>query len=259
MFLRMCLAQQGRNFLSLNPRLARFFQRLKITIVEGYGLTETAPVVTACRLGNVKIGTVGIQLPGVEIKLGPDKEILVHGPNVMKGYYNNLTLTNEVIDADGWFHTGDLGFIDREGFLVIIGRKKEMISLSTGKIVWPEQLELQLNNDRLISQSCVFGNNRSYLVALLVPDWQEVNRSLPELQSNGREPDQMVRSPQLQQLIQRRLEKINDQLADWEKIRTFTLLPREFSQAGDELTPTLKLRRTVIASRYAKEIERMYS
>ena len=244
---------------SLNPRLARFFQRLKITIVEGYGLTEPAPVVTACRLGNVKIGTVGIQLPGVEIKLGPDKEILVHGPNVMKGYYNNLTLTNEVIDADGWFHTGDLGFIDREGFLVIIGRKKEMISLSTGKIVWPEQLELQLNNDRLISQSCVFGNNRSYLVALLVPDWQEVNRSLPELQSNGREPDQMVRSPQLQQLIQRRLEKINDQLADWEKIRTFTLLPREFSQAGDELTPTLKLRRTVIASRYAKEIERMYS
>ena len=114
---------------SLNPRLVRFFQRLKITIVEGYGLTETAPVVTACRIDNIKIGTVGTQLPGVEIKLGPDKEVLVHGPNVMKGYYNNPALTAEVIDTDGWFHTGDLGFIDQEGFLVIIGRKKEMISL----------------------------------------------------------------------------------------------------------------------------------
>ena len=216
-------------------------------------------MVTACRIDNIKIGTVGTQLPGVEIKLGPDKEVLVHGPNVMKGYYNNPTLTAEVIDADGWFHTGDLGFIDREGFLVIIGRKKEMISLSTGKIVWPEQIELQLNNDRLVSQSCVFGNNRSYLVALIVPDWQEVNRSLPELQSDGREPDQLVRSPKLQQLIQQRLDKVNEQLADWEKIKTFTLLPREFSQARDELTPTLKLRRPVIASQFARDIERMYS
>ncbi|OGY45779.1 MAG: hypothetical protein A3A24_01950 [Candidatus Buchananbacteria bacterium RIFCSPLOWO2_01_FULL_46_12] len=243
---------------TLNPKLARFFSRVGIKILEGYGLTETAPVVSVNRLNNVRFGTVGSQLPGVEIKIAPDKEILISGPNVMKGYYNNPALTAEVIDAEGWFHSGDLGFMDSEGFLTIVGRKKEMISMSNGKIVWPEQLELELNNDRFISQSIVYGDNRSYLTVLIVPNWQEVSRELEALGIKSREPDQLAQEPKLIELFGQRLEKINEQFADWEKIREFRILAREFSQEKDELTPTLKLRRKTIEQNYQKHFAQMY-
>ena len=243
---------------SLNHKLAKFFYRIGIKIVEGYGLTETAPVITVNRPDNFKFGTVGLQLPGVEIKIAPDKEILIHGPNVMKGYYNNKKMTDEAIDADGWFHTGDLGFMSSDGFLVIIGRKKEMISMSNGKIVWPEQIELVLNDDRFIIQSMIHGHNRNYLSALIVPDWQEVLRTLDELGVATREPDELLREPKLIKLFEHRLEKINHDLADWEKIRKFILLRREFSQEKDELTPTLKVRRHIIEKHYLKQIEKMY-
>ncbi|MCL5795754.1 MAG: AMP-binding protein, partial [Patescibacteria group bacterium] len=243
---------------SLNHKLAKFFYRIGIKIVEGYGLTETAPVITVNRPDNFKFGTVGLQLPGVEIKIAQDKEILVHGPNVMKGYYNNRKMTEESIDLEGWFHTGDLGFMSSDGFLVIIGRKKEMISMSNGKIVWPEQIELVLNDDRFIVQSMIYGHNRNYLSALIVPDWQEVLRTLDELGIATREPDELLREPKLIKLFEHRLEKINHDLADWEKIRKFILLRREFSQEKDELTPTLKVRRHIIEKHYLKQIEKMY-
>lgn len=243
---------------TLNHKLARFFARLGIKIIEGYGLTETAPVVTVNRPDNIKFGTVGQQLPGVEIKIAQDKEILVHGPNVMKGYYKNEKLTKEVIDSEGWFHTGDLGFITSEGFLVIIGRKKEMISLSNGKIAWPESLEVILNGDKFIVESMVYGNNKSYLVALIVPDWTEVARHLEKLGLASKEPDQLIKEPKLIELFAQRLEKINEQFAEWEKIRKFVLLPKEFSAQKDEVTPTLKLRRQVIEGNYQKEIAKMY-
>ncbi|MBU0576759.1 long-chain fatty acid--CoA ligase [Patescibacteria group bacterium] len=243
---------------TLNHKLARFFARIGIIIVEGYGLTETSPIVTANRQDNVKFGTVGQQLPGVEIKIAPDKEILVKGPNVMAGYYKNEAMTKEVIDTDGWFHTGDLGFLSSEGFLVIIGRKKEMISMSSGKIAWPESLELVLNNDRFISQSMVYGNDKSYLVALIIPDWQEVARNLDKLGVSSKEPDQLIQEPKLAEVFQKRLDKINEQFADWEKIRKFIFLTREFSAQKDEVTPTLKLRRKIIESNYKKGIEKMY-
>ena len=243
---------------SLNPKLARFFDRLGLKIIEGYGLTETSPVITVNRPNRYKFGTVGQQLPGVEIQIAADKEILTRGPMVMKGYYNNQTLTQETIDTTGWLHTGDLGFIDNEGFLTIIGRKKEMISLSNGKIVWPEQLEIILDNDRFINQSMIYGNNRSYLIALLIPDWPEVNRDLETLGISGKEPEELINEPKLQQLFRERLDKINEQLADWEKIRKFTLLAKEFSQEKDELTPTLKLRRKTIEEHYKKQLENLY-
>ncbi|OGY46870.1 MAG: hypothetical protein A2840_00430 [Candidatus Buchananbacteria bacterium RIFCSPHIGHO2_01_FULL_47_11b] len=243
---------------SLNHKLARFFDRIGLLIVEGYGLTETAPVATVNRPDNFKFGTVGQQLPGVEVILAPDKEILVRGPNIMKGYYHNDALTKEVIDSEGWFHTGDLGFLTQDGFLVVIGRKKEMISLSNGKIVWPEQVELLLTNDRFITSAMVVGHNRAYLSALLIPDWQEVNRSLTELGITSSEPDMLVKNPKLRELFVTRLEKINAQMADWEKIQRFVLLPQEFAQTRDELTPTLKLRRATIEEHYKKQIESMY-
>lgn len=243
---------------TLNHKLARFFDRLGLIIVEGYGLTETSPVATVNRPDNIKFGTVGQKLPGVEIAIAKDKEILVRGPNVMLGYYQKPELTRQVIDASGFFHTGDLGFLSSQGFLVIIGRKKEMISLSNGKIAWPESLEVILNNDRLINQSMVYGNHRSYLVALIVPDWPEVARSLAELDLGSKEPDILVKEPKLIALFAQRLEKINEQLADWEKIRRFKLLPAEFSSQKDEVNPALKLCRPVIENHYQKEIERLY-
>jgi len=243
---------------TLNHKLARFFARLGIKIIEGYGLTETSPVVTVSRLDNIKFGTVGQKLPGVEVVIAKDKEILVRGPLVMKGYYKNEALTKEAIDPEGYFHTGDLGFMTSEGFLVIIGRKKEMISLSNGKIAWPESLEVTLNGDKFIVESMVYGNNKGHLVALIIPDWQEVARNLANLGISSKEPDQLVKEPKLIELFQKRIEKINEQFADWEKIRNFTLLPREFSAQRDEVTPTLKLRRSVIESNYQKEIEKMY-
>ncbi|MFA6255339.1 MAG: long-chain fatty acid--CoA ligase [Patescibacteria group bacterium] len=243
---------------TLNHKLARFFSRIGIKIVEGYGLTETSPAVTVNRLENIKFGTVGQQLPGVEIKIAPDKEILVRGPLLMKGYYKNEALTKEVIDQDGWLHTGDLGFINSEGFLIIIGRKKEMISLSNGKIAWPESLEIILNSDKFIVESMVYGNNKGYLVALIIPDFTEVARNLEKLGITSKEPDQLVKEPKLIELFTQRLEKINEEFADWEKIRKFVLLPKEFSAQKDEVTPTLKLRRPVIESHFQKEIEQMY-
>ncbi len=182
---------------TLNEKLARFFGRVGIKILEGYGLTETSPVVSVNRLDSIHFGTVGQQLPGVEIKIAADKEILVYGPGVMKGYYNNDKLTKEVIDSDGWFKTGDLGFMSADGFLTIIGRKKEMISMSNGKIVWPEQIEINLNNDRLISQSMVFGENQKYLAALIVPEWSEVIRELENIGIVSHEPDIMVKDQKL--------------------------------------------------------------
>jgi len=209
-------------------------------------------------LENIKFGTVGQQIPGVEIKIAKDKEILIKGPNVMAGYYHNKELTKEVIDADGWFHTGDLGFVTSEGFLIIIGRKKEMICLSSGKIAWPEQLELVLTGDRFITQAMVTGDGRSYLTALIIPDWEEVIRNLETLGIANQTPAQLVKDEKLFQVFKDRLAKINDQLADWEKIRKFILLTDEFAQEKDELTPTLKLRRHVIEERYQSEIDGLY-
>jgi len=243
---------------TLNHKLGKFFARLGIMIIEGYGLTETAPVVTVNRQDNIKFGTVGQRLPGVDVKIAKDKEILVKGQNVMAGYYKNEKMTNEAIDEDGWFHTGDLGFLSSEEFLVIIGRKKEMISMSSGKIAWPEQLELILNNDHFISQSMVYGNDKSYLVALIVPDWQEVSRNLDQLGIISQEPDQLIKEPKLAEVFQQRLDKINKEFAEWEKIRKFVLISREFLAQKDEVTPTLKLRRKIVEEHYHKEIEKMY-
>lgn len=255
---------------ALNHKLAKFFSKIGITILEGYGLTETAPVITCNRPTNIKFGTVGQKLDGVELKIADDKEILTRGACVMKGYWHNDALTEEAIDSDGWFHTGDLGFINSEGFLVIIGRKKEMIALSTGKIAWPEQIEMILNDDRYISQSMVVGNGKSHLTALIVPDFTEVTsyatelglpkkpaRSATHSVADG-EPGELIKEEKLRAVFKQRLDKININLADWEEVRNFVLLSKEFSQEREELTPTLKLRRKIIEQNNAKVIANLY-
>lgn len=243
---------------SLNPKLARFYEKIGIIILEGYGLTEASPVVSVNTLEKKKFGSVGLPLIGIDVKIAQDKEILVKGPNVMQGYFHNEQATKEIIDEYGWLHTGDLGFIDNEGFLFVIGRRKEMIVLSTGKNVWPEVVENALNSDRFILQSIVFGNNQKYLTALIVPDLQELQEFTRENHIVYNDLDELLEKEEIQKLYQERIARATKHLSDHEKVVRFHLLKNEFQQKKDELTPTLKLRREIIAEKYKTIIQKMY-
>jgi long-chain acyl-CoA synthetase len=244
---------------SLNENIARFFYKIGILILEGYGLTETSPVISVNREEDFKFGTVGKIIPGVKVKISDAKEILVKGPNVFCGYFKNKEKTKEAFGREGWFCTGDLGFLDKQGFLTIIGREKEMLVTSGGKNVWPEKIENLLNNDKFVSQSMVVGNNQKFVSALIVPDWQEVEVFMKKNNLPLQEHEKMTKTPLLLDIFQKRIdERINPNLNDYEKIRKFKLLPQEFSQEQEELTPTLKLRRHIVESHYKKLIELIY-
>lgn len=247
---------------SLNPKLGKFYEKMGITILEGYGLTEASPIVSVNTLDRKKIGSVGIPLMGVDVKIAEDKEILVKGPNVMKGYFGKKYLINGIngttIDQHGWLHTGDLGFIDIDGFLFVIGRRKEMIILSTGKNVWPEVVENALNSDRYIIQSMVIGNNRQCLTALIVPNFEDLEEFTKKYKIFYENLDDLLSKPEIIQHFRERINRATIDLADHEKIANFVLLKNEFLQKKDELTPTLKLRREVIIERNKEVIEKMY-
>jgi long-chain acyl-CoA synthetase len=232
---------------TLNPNLVRFFSKIGITILEGYGLTETSPVVATNTAQVISFGTVGKPLAHTQVALSPEKEILVKGPGVFVGYYRNEAETATVFNEDGWFLTGDLGFFDAKGFLTIIGRKKDMFVLSGGKNIWPEPIENLLNNDKFISQSMVVGNNEKFVAALIVPDWQEVEH-------------QKLSHAILQEFLQKRIdEKINPHLSEVEQVKKIIVLEKPFLQENGELTPTLKPRRHIIVRNYEKEIEELYA
>jgi long-chain acyl-CoA synthetase len=245
---------------SLNDKIARFFLKIGILVLEGYGLTETSPVVAVNREKDFKFGTVGKPISGVKIKISSEKEILVKGPNVTPGYFKNPEATKAVFDSEAWFCTGDMGFLSQEGFLTIIGRKKEMIVTSGGKNVWPEPIENLLNKDRFIANSMVVGHKRKFISALIVPDWEEVDIFLKEKNLVAQEPEKLIRHPEVLRVFQERIDqKINPSLSDFEKIKKFKLIAHDFSQEREELTPTLKLRRHIAEQHYQREIEEMYS
>jgi len=244
---------------SLNKQVAKFFNKLGILILEGYGLTETSPVVAVNHINNHKFGTVGQIVSGTDVIISKEKEILVKGPNVFLGYYNNNKETQKCFNENNWFCTGDLGFLDEHGFLTVIGRKKEMLVTSGGKNVWPEQIENFLNNDKFISQSMVVGNKRRFISALIVPDWQELEIFFKGKNLPFQNHFNLVKTPEVIALFNERLEtKINPELNDYEKIKKISLLPNEFSQIQEELTPTLKLRRHIIEKHHQNAIESMY-
>lgn len=244
---------------SLNENIGKFFSKIGIKILEGYGLTETSPVISANHENDFKFGTVGKIVPGVKVKITDNKEILVKGSNVMQGYFDNKKETKRVFDKDSWFCTGDLGFLDKQGFLTIIGRGKEMIVTSGGKNVWPEPVENLLNNDRFVSQSMVLGDGRKFISALIVPDWQEVEIYFKQNNLPLKEHQKLTKDEELIKIFQQRIdEKINPNLSEIEKIKKFRLLPQEFLQEQEELTPTLKLRRHIIEKHCSKSIESMY-
>lgn len=230
---------------SLDVKVIKFFDNLGIRVIEGYGLTETAPIICVNQVNDFRFGTVGQALDCNEVKIDENKEILVKGNNVMMGYYKNDDLTKQVIDKEGWLHTGDLGFIDREGFLTIIGRAKDMIVLSTGKNVFPESIENVLNESRYISQSMIYGDNQKHISALIVPNYDQLKRWCTK---HGINFD--LKEERILNFYKDKIDSRLKNFAKIEQIGSFRLLEEEFSQENGFLTPTLKLKRYKIISKY---------
>jgi long-chain acyl-CoA synthetase len=243
----------------LPPAIAETFREAGLLVLQGYGLTESSPVISFNRKGHFKLETVGELLPGVEVKIAPDGEVLTRGPHVMKGYWNDPQATAETI-RDGWLHTGDLGQLDPDGFLSITGRKKELLVLSNGKKVVPTFLEGMLLADECIDQAVIYGEGRNFLTALIVPHWDNLRRALrgaeAELDHQGEES--LTRHPAVQGLLRRRMDAALADVSSWEQVKKFVVLPRPFSVEGDELTVSLKLRRKVIFDKYRDRLEPLY-
>lgn len=241
----------------LPAEIFRFLAAAELPIVEGYGLTEAAPVVSANLLGQSRIGTVGRPLSGVEVRTAPDGELLVHGSNVMRGYYNCESETREALASGGWLHTGDIARIDADGYITITDRKKEIIVLSGGKNVSPANLETRLISDPAIAQACVIGDRRKHLAALIVPDFEYLatQSAFGELANS---PEQAIADPKLRAFYNGRLREMNKGLSDVETIVDFRLVAHPFTQENGELTPTLKLRRGIVAEHYRDLIQSMY-
>lgn len=243
----------------LSSDVFRFFAAAEVPLVEGYGLTEASPVVSVNLLGDrTRIGTVGRPLPSVKVKTAPDGELLVHGPNVMKGYFRLEQETREAIDSQGWLHTGDIAEIDSDGYIKITDRKKEIIVLSGGKNVSPAKLENKLVSDSFIAQACVVGDGRKNLAALLVLNLENLHGFLKENGLEGKPMEELANAPQLRALFQERLRELNKHSSDVEAIVRFSIVPEPFTQENSELTPTLKPRRKIIQAHYRDRIEAMY-
>lgn len=243
----------------LPKEIFEFLAAAEVPIAEGYGLTEAAPVVSVNLLGGrTRIGTVGRALPHVEVKTADDGELLVKGPNVMKGYFHLDDDTREAIDADGWLHTGDIAKIDAEGYIAITDRKKEIIVLSGGKNISPAYLETRLATDPYVAQACVIGDRRKHLSALIVPNMENLADELKQHGLDGKPAAEVVASPQVRKLFQQRIREFNKPLSDVEAISAFRLVAEPFSQERGELTPTLKLRRKIVQEHYRDTIESMY-
>ena len=238
---------------ALAPEVAIFFEAIGLQLYQGYGLTETAPVVAAERPGAVRLGSVGKPIPGVELRIAEDGEILVKGPGLMRGYWDNPEATAQVIDDEGWFHTGDVGRIDDQGFLAITDRKKDLLVTSGGKNVAPQPIEQRLAADRFIAQAVVVGDGYPYLTALLVPRFEDLPSAL-----QGREPEELVGDRELHSLVEEAVARVNRGLADHERIRNWRLLSRELTLEEGEITPTLKVRRRIVLERYDEVIASMY-
>src|ERR1700730_13954200 len=245
---------------ALQPRLARVFWAAHMPVYEGYGPTEASPVIAANypAPGCCKIGTVGPILPGGEAKIAADGEILYRGPNVMMGYYHRPELTTEAIDEDGWLHTGDVGEFDGN-FLKITDRKKEIFKTSGGKYIAPQQIENRMKESKLIAQIMVVGENRKFPAALIVPAFQAVVEHFRQRGINLRSNRELVIDREVNALIESEIRHLNEYFGHYAQIKKFVLLSKEWSLAGGELTPTLKLKRRELLKKYAKEIESLYA
>lgn len=229
-----------------------------IPIIQGYGLTETSPVITTSSLEDIRIGTVGKPIPNVEIRIASDGEIETRGPNVMQGYYKKPEETRSVFTEDGWFKTGDIGTIDEEGFLRITDRKKELFKTSGGKYIAPQPIEQLIKGSRFVNQVVLIGNERKFPAALIVPAWEplESYARLKGIQVSNR--SELCRHPRIINLFERQIAALTPDLARYEKIKRISLLENELTIEGGELTPTLKVKRRVIDEKYRGVIDQLY-
>jgi long-chain acyl-CoA synthetase len=232
---------------ALPNHLYDYFHGQGVPLVQGYGLSESSPVITLSTETQHRRGSCGRAIPGIELRIAPDGEILTRGPHVMRGYYENPAATAEVLLPDGWLATGDLGHLDADGFLYITGRKKEILVTLGGKNIAPVYLESLLTEDPLILQAMIVGDGRSYLSALIVPNQQLVDEELRKRGSGDREA-----------LLRERIDRRLANVSSYEQVRKFAVLPRPFSIEAGELTPKLSLRRKEIAAHFAVEIESLY-
>jgi long-chain acyl-CoA synthetase len=242
----------------LSSEIAEFLHALGVLILEGYGLTEDSTVTAVNRYDDYKFGTVGKALPGTEIRIAPDGEILVRGPHVFKEYFREPEATREAVDAEGWLHTGDIGEMDSAGFLRITDRKKDIIVTSGGKNIAPQNVENLLKNDRFVSQAFVYGDRRKYLTALLTLAPEEIVKWAEQNGIPDRDPALLAVNPAVEAMMRARVEEINRQLASFEQVKKFVLLGTDFSQETGELTPTLKVKRKVVIKKYGHLLDSLY-
>jgi len=242
---------------ALSRELGEFFEAIGFQICEGYGLTESAPVLAVNRVNDCKFGSVGKPFPGVEIKIAKDGEILAYGPNIMQGYYKNKKETEAVL-KDGWLHTGDIGVFDAEGFLIITDRKKHLFKTTGGKYIAPAPIENMFASSKFIDQFVLIGDKRMYLTALIVPDFDSLKEYADANRIKYQDIEELVKLKQISELLEKEFSQFQKKLANFERIRKFTLLEKPFTIEGGEITPSLKLKRKVIEERYSHLIDDMY-
>jgi len=241
----------------LSKDIGEFFYAIGLTVIEGYGLTETSPVITANTFENLKFGTVGKPIPGVDVRIDEDGEILTKGPHVMNGYYKKEAASREVFEG-GWFHTGDIGHFDEEGFLVITDRKKDIIVTSGGKNVAPQPIEGILNLNPYISSALVIGDRRKFISALVVPDFEKLEEYAKQNNISFEDHRDLAKNEEIVRFIQEQVDHSASNLASYEKVKKIALLDKEFEIEKGEITPTLKLKRNIVEEKYKGIINAMY-
>jgi long-chain acyl-CoA synthetase len=242
----------------VSSKIVEFLHSCGINIVVGYGLSETTATVTCFPAVGFEIGSVGTPIPYVNIKIGDDNEVLVKSPMVMRGYYNKPEATAQAFTADGWFRTGDAGYIDENGALYLTDRLKDLFKTSNGKYIAPQAIETRLGEDKYIEQVAVIGDRRKFVTALIVPDYNALKDFAAQQKISYKSMEELLANERVKTMLAERMEKLQDGLASFEKIKRFTLLPHPFSMETGELTNTLKIRRAVINRNFAREIEAMY-
>ncbi|MBI1797621.1 MAG: long-chain fatty acid--CoA ligase [Candidatus Eisenbacteria bacterium] len=242
----------------LAPEVIEFFDAMGIPIIEGYGLTETSPVICINPPGRVKRGTVGPPIPGVEVKIGDEGEILTRGPHVMRGYYHDEAATREAL-RDGWFHTGDIGRFDEDGYLMITDRLKDVLVLAGGKKVAPQPIEARLKNGTWVTDAILLGDRRPYVVALIVPDFAALEAAAAAAGNPAADRAALIARADVRTRIEAEIERVNAGLARFEQIKRFALIERELSLAAGELTPKLSIKRAVVAAHFAAAVESLYA
>ncbi|HET7040406.1 MAG TPA: long-chain fatty acid--CoA ligase [Gemmatimonadales bacterium] len=243
----------------LLPDIARFFHAAGLPVLEGYGLTETSPVIAVNTFDHWKIGTVGRPLPGVEVRIAEDGEILTRGPHVMKGYYNKPEATAEAIDPDGWFHTGDIGEVDAEGFLRITDRKKDIIVTAGGKNIAPQPIEGTAKTSKFVANAVMIGDKRKFPLMLVVPNFESLEAWARHKGIAFKDRAELAALPEARGKMEREVLKVLRDLAHFEVPKKFVVIPRDFTIESGELTPKLSVKRKVVEKNYAKEIEAAYA